>query len=322
MDAPEYVYRVETGVPPDDLASFQHSPRASFFQSPAWLRLVASVLPHTRSWVACVRDAQHRLLAALPLLEGRRWGMRQLVGGPWGTYGGVVSHDAAAERMLLDGLDRAARRCSLARIHDFSGSLEALPDGWDALPESCQVVELPQDPETLLARFTSQNRNKIRKAEKNHVEVTCHADVAALETYASLYDELVQRLQVARRTPRGLFSGLASCPGVEVWLARHEGIVVAGLLNLNWGGQIMNWGNVSRPDAWKWAPNNLLHWRALERACTDSTGPRLYNFGSSAVSEKVHTFKKSFGAEDRTYRRRERRSTLRRWMDRLRRRRP
>jgi CelD/BcsL family acetyltransferase involved in cellulose biosynthesis len=319
MGVSESVHSVEVGSVPDELDTFRRSPSASFFQSAAWLRLVSTVLPHTRPWVICVRDAQDRLQAALPLLEHRRWGMRQLVGGPWGTYGGVLSHDALAVQPLLEFLEQVARRCSLVRIHDFAESLQTLPGSWRRVPESCQVVELPDDASELFARFTSQNRNKIRKAEKNGVEVTRHADAASLEIYASLYAELVQRLQVARPTPAALFRGLAACPGVEVWLARHDGTVVAGLLNLNWGGQIMNWGNVSRPEAWKWAPNNLLHWRALEAACGDATGPRLYNFGSSAVSEQVHTFKKSFAAVDRLYPRCEWMSPWRQWLERLRR---
>jgi hypothetical protein len=56
---------------------------------------------------------------------------------------------------------------------------------------------------------------------------------------------------------------------------------VAALLNFRCGGQIMNWGNVSRRDAWGSSPNNLLHWRAIEAACVDAAGPRLYNFGGS-----------------------------------------
>jgi CelD/BcsL family acetyltransferase involved in cellulose biosynthesis len=95
--------------------------------------------------------------------------------------------------------------------------------------------------------------------------------------------------------------GLAGAEGVDVWLAAHAGAPVAGLLNLRAGGQVMNWGNVSLQDAWNLAPNNLLHWRAIAAACADAAGPRLYNFGSSAGLPNVHTFKRAFGAVDRTY---------------------
>jgi hypothetical protein len=270
------------------------------------LRLLARVDGRYRPWVACVRGSNQHLRAALPLLEVRQWGTRRLYGGPWGTYGGIVSHDAAAASALAAWLRQRADDFALIRVHDFDDSLADLDAAWSRESESSQVVVLPDDPQVLFeSAFTSQNRNKIRKAAKNHIEVSCHADRRALAIYADLYARLASRLAVARPMSRQLLTGLDECDGVQVWLAQRHDVVIAALLNFRWGGQIMNWGNVSAPESWKYAPNNLLHWKALEHACLDTAGPRLYNFGSSAVSDKVHTFKKSFGAVDRVYCRRQ-----------------
>ena len=54
--------------------------------------------------------------------------------------------------------------------------------------------------------------------------------------------------------------------------------------------------------------------RALEAACHDPHGPRLYNFGSSAGLPNVHAFKRSFGAVERTYDRYEAYSRLVGWL--------
>jgi hypothetical protein len=67
----------------------------------------------------------------------------------------------------------------------------------------------------------------------------------------------------------------------------------------------MNWGNVSQRAALSLAPNNLLHWRALQAACAETGGPRLYNFGGSTGLPGVETFKASFGARPQVYSRRE-----------------
>jgi hypothetical protein len=320
MNSPEMDVRIEPGVVPDELACFDTAPDASFFQSPGWLRLVTQVNPALRPWVPSVYNSQGKLLAALPLFEVRRWGMRRLYGGPWGTYGAIVSQDPAATQRLRDWLQETAAQCVLLRLHDFSGTLGNLSQPWQSTEESCQVLELPEDPgELFRGSFTSQNRNKIRKAEKNDVSVELRRDAAAVATYADLYAQSAQRLQVAAPISPALFRGLSDCPGVQVWLAQRQGEPIAGLLNFAWGGQIMNWGNVSVPESWRHAPNNLLHWKAIEYACLDNQGPRLYNFGSSSGLPQVHAFKKAFGAVDRTYWRWERSAVWLRALQRLRR---
>ena len=311
--------RIEAGVVPDDLAHFAAARDANFFQSPHWLRLVAKVDPSYRPWVPCVYNAQGQLLAALPLFAVQRWGKRRLYAGPWGTYGGIVSRDQRATTLLGDWFDDAVRRSLLTRVHDFAASLGSLAPPWRGTAESCQVLQLPEDPAELFqGAFASQNRNKIRKAEKNDVRVELHQDATAMQRYAELYAQSAQRLQVAVPTPPALFHGLADCPGVEVWLAERQGTTIAGLLNFSWGGQIMNWGNVSIPESWQHAPNNLLHWKAIEHACLAEQAPRLYNFGSSSGLPQVHAFKKSFGAVDRTYWRWERSAIWLRALQRLR----
>lgn len=320
MDRSKLVVHIEPGEVPQDLAEFAAAKDASFFQSPQWLRLVSRIDGRYQPWVPCVRRGE-QLVAALPMLEVRQYRTRRLYGGPWGTYGGVIAHDATAAQALLAWLQQQAPSFSLVRLHDFCGSLSMLDTSWSSVQESSQVIELANDPKRLFAdAFTAQNRNKIRKAEKNDVQVQCRDDAEALQAYADLYARLASRVAVSIPLSRGLLVGLAGCPGVQVWLAHRHDEVIAGLLNFRWGGQIMNWGNVSSPESWKYAPNNLLHWKALEHACLDASGPRLYNFGSSAVSEKVYTFKKSFGAVDHVYPRRQHTSGWLRLLNQVRRR--
>jgi lipid II:glycine glycyltransferase (peptidoglycan interpeptide bridge formation enzyme) len=205
------------------------------------------------------------------------------------------------------------------RVHDFTASLPAWR-GWSAEEEICQVLDLPDDPARLFEdAFTSQNRNKIRKAEKLGLQVRRSDARPDLERYAELYAESAARWQLETPLPRAFFVALAAAPGVDVWLAERAGECVAALLNFRCGGQIMNWGNVSRRDAWGASPNNLLHWRALESACRDRSGPRLYNFGGSTGLPGVETFKTAFGARVARSLRRERLAPWAAWLQRRRR---
>lgn len=312
--------RVRAGAPPAGLEALAAAPGGHFFATPAWLQIVHRVEPRLQPHVVWVESAAGSVEAACPLLAVRRFGLQRYYSGAWGTYGGLLSRHEAARRMLLGALESAARRPGVAlwRVHDFSNSLQdASPGFWRELPESCQVLDLPADPQELFRdAFTSQNRNKIRKAEKHGVHVRRGRDAASLRAYAGLHALSAERWGISAR-PESFFAALAEAhPGVDVWLAEVGGEPVAALLNFTCGGQIMNWGNVSRRDAWNLSPNNLLHWRAIEAACLDAGGPRLYNFGSSAGLPGVETFKGAFGARRHSYSRREHRPAWLGWMGR------
>ena len=271
------------------------------------------------------RDTGARITGALPFVWRSRWGLRRIYAGPWGTYGGVIARSAAATAMLMQALRDLAvsPRTVLVRVHDFAGvcgaTLRATPH-WTSVDERCQSLDLPADPRLLFESvFTPQNRNKIRKAEKSGIRVRESSGAQALATYASLYEDSTARWQTHHRLPARLFGALANAgSAVQVWIAELDDAPVAALLNFRGGGQIMNWGNVSRREAWKHAPNNLLHWRAIEAACRDAAGPRLYNFGSSAGLPGVETFKAAFGARERVYPRLEYVTPWLRWVRRAR----
>jgi len=311
--------RVHAGDPPAGLGPLAAGPEGCFFQTPGWLGAVVRAEPRLQPLTVCAEEAG-ALRAACPLLVARAFGVWRLYGGAWGTYGGVVAADAEAAVAVRGGLQALARRArvALVRMHDFAGTVGEVP-GFAAGAETCQVLDLPPDPEAVFRdAFTSQNRNKIRKAEKLGVTVQCGNDAESLREYMALYRESAGRWGVERPLPEALFAALAGLDGVQVWRAALAGRTIAALLNFAYGGQVMNWGNVSRQDAWGASPNNLLHWRAIEAACRTAGGPRLYNFGASTGLPGVETFKAAFGARPVSYARREAQAGWLAWIQRAR----
>jgi hypothetical protein len=303
---------------PEAAESLCALPSASFFQRPQWFRAVQRAESRLAPFVLTVSDATGSLQGAWLFAAVRRWGLTRLYAGPWGTYGGILARHAAAATALRQALPRlvARRRIVLVRVHDFQlpYGKEGVEPFWSLRPEVCQVLDLPEDASVLFRdAFTSQNRNKIRKAEKAGLRVRRAANAAALQAYARLYGQSTKRWQLRRTLPERFFAALAGIDGVEVWLAEDREGPVAALLNLRAGGQIMNWGNVSLRRSWHQAPNNLLHWKAIEAACGDPTAPRLYNFGSSAGLPGVYAFKAAFGAREHVYTRSEHRSRILAW---------
>ncbi|MFQ5601528.1 MAG: hypothetical protein ACE5G2_13370, partial [Candidatus Krumholzibacteriia bacterium] len=206
------LYRDEMPVGLDGLAAV---PAGSFFQTTVWLRALHLAEPRYRPWVVAAEDADGSLLGACPLVAVRRFGMVRLYAGALGTYGGIVAHSASAAAAVWGELEHLARsaRVLLVRIHDFATSLEgsgAASPAWRREPETCQVLDLADDPQELFrGALTSRNRNKIRKAEKLGVRVRRARDPAALGRYAQLYRESAARWGLKRRLPEALFHALA-----------------------------------------------------------------------------------------------------------------
>jgi CelD/BcsL family acetyltransferase involved in cellulose biosynthesis len=280
-------------------ALVEADPRATFFARAEWAELAAGATGGRAVWLAA-RDAG-RLVAGLPAVETPRLGSTILESLPFGTYGGVLSAPdcpPSAPRELLDlyvGLARGPR-VAAAHLMDLAGIPDGLP-GFGARDEGAQIVRLDRPFDEIWGAFRPSARNKVRKARKAGVTVRRARGEADFAAYHSMLQESAARWGERSLFGLGFFLGLSRLPGegVQMWVAEHEGRVIGADLNLVEHGWIMNWGNVSRTDAQRFAPNNLLHAAAMERGVEE--GHRVYDLGSSAGIAGVDAFKAAFGTE-------------------------
>lgn len=277
---------------------------ASFFQTRHWSELLTRTLPTFRNaHLVCRVDG--RAVACLPALRRDRLLLSTLESGVYGTFGGPVARaDAHGEAVsaLLGKFAGAARAATvgIAQIVDRHGRLRAQDlEGFARSVFTVQVVPLDRSYEELFAAFKPSARNKIRKARRAGVRVRRASGEDDFLAYFELHEECSREWSVRPRPGREFFLGLSGLDPsmVQVWLAVHEGRVIAGDLNFSLHGAVMNWGNVSSGTARKLAPNNLLHAHAIEQAVRG--GCHTYDLGGSAGLEGVRAFKASFGAVER-----------------------
>jgi len=276
---------------------------ATFFHTPEWSDLLTSTLPGFRASHLTARDAG-RLVGVMPVLERPRLGATTLESMAFGTFGGPVvagvgAGDAAAALLSAFEESSASVRVGLAQVVDRAGRVtERLLPGFARESETVQVVPLDADYDEVHGRFHRSARNKIRKAVKSGVAVRRAEGEEDFLAYHRVLEECSREWNVKPRPGVEFFSALSGIDArsVQMWLAVHDGDVIAGDLNFVSHGVIMNWGNVSTDAAKSLAPNNLLHARAIEQGIAD--GHRFYDLGSSAGIEGVRAFKASFGTED------------------------
>jgi len=279
---------------------------ATFFHTSHWNGLLEGTDAGFRP-VWFLLQADGALAAGLPAAFRERGGFRVLSSMPHGTFGGPVVPAGAppgACEALVDAFRSAARepRTAAAHMVDFSGRLGAGVDGFDATDEEAQVVRLDRDFEELWAGFKPSARNKIRKARKAGVTVRRAESEADFLAYCDMLAECERKWGSVSEFGESFFRALSGMGRdlVHVWLAEHDGEIIAGDLNFVTNGVVFNWGNVSRESAKRFAPNNLLHAAAIEDGLRE--GHSLYNLGSSAGIPGVEAFKESFGTVRVAYR--------------------
>lgn len=200
------------------------------------------------------------LLIAPTLVPGARHGY--IAKGP---VLGADRIDAA-----LEPLAELARELELAFV-TVEPEVEAgwaPPEPWRPAPatqpEHTAIVDLRPETDAILASFKPKTRYNVRVAEKKGVEVEETDDVAAFAELAEMTSAR-HRIQLARepyyRAVHELLAGDGSC---RIYLARHQGRALAGIMVLRFAGRATYLFGASAPQGRNLMPAYLLHWHAIQ----------------------------------------------------------
>lgn len=220
---------------------YRRDPRATPFQSPAWIEAWWMHLGGGERIDVAVRDADGRLVAALPMFVWRDAGVQRLVpvGAGHSDYLDALI-DPAADAMpaLWDAVLATAERWDELLLPDLRADSPLLgtgPAGWRAVDEPgevCPVMTLPPAP-PLLGGMSKSKRRKVvhdrnRAAAIGAIEETIVGAGGLDEALGSLF-----RLHAARWAAAGE-PGVLADPRVEAFhRAAAPDLLEAGLLRLS-----------------------------------------------------------------------------------------
>jgi lipid II:glycine glycyltransferase (peptidoglycan interpeptide bridge formation enzyme) len=223
------------------------------------------------------------------LVQGRfnkkfGFGDRLEVGGVYGN--GLLVVDKDDERVLRELIadleERAIKnRVSEALIYRIGEDhvLESL--GYTLIQVfNVYKVALQKSAEELWSNIAYNKRKNIKKAQRQGVEVV---EVTSYDGLVSFYDMLSISGKRADFIPHPFsyfYSYLkifGANDNARVFLAVFDGQYVAGVFVVIHGDTAYALGAGSREDAWSVRPNDMLHWKAMEWAC--SKGLSHYHMG-------------------------------------------
>jgi lipid II:glycine glycyltransferase (peptidoglycan interpeptide bridge formation enzyme) len=192
---------------------------------------------------------------------------------PGGTRGYVAKGPAlTAERIKgsLEPLAALAQELELAFI-TIEPEIEAgwtPPEAWHPAtatqPEHTAIVDLQPETEAILASFKPKTRYNVRVAERKGVAVEESDDIAAFAELAEMTSAR-HRIQLAGepyyRAVHELLGGDGSC---RIYLARHAGQALAGIMVLRFAGRATYLFGASAAHGRNLMPAYLLHWHAIQ----------------------------------------------------------
>jgi len=267
-------------------------PHGTFFHRYGWKRLIESTYRYPGHYLLAERDGA--LCGVFPLGEIKHllFG-HSLVSVPFCVYGGVLANDDQAREALEVDATRLATDLGV----DYLEARNQWPvrDDWlrkDGLYVTFRRA-ISEDHDANMNAIPRKQRAMVRKGIK--AGLVGELDEGIDNLYLA-YSESVRNLGTPV-FPKAHFRAIRAEFGddVDVVTVRHEGVVVASVMNYYFRDQVLPFYGGGVATARNLAANDFMYWevmrRAVERDC------RVFDFGRSKVDTGSYSFKKHWGFE-------------------------
>jgi FemAB-related protein (PEP-CTERM system-associated) len=261
----------------------------------AWGAVMKRVFSHDGVYLAA-RDETGALAGILPLIRmnSALFG-RQLCSMPFLNYGGPIGSDAAIRALSNAAVQQAAQERT--KTLEYRSRVQLPID----LPSSSHKITVtmdlkPNDAKGLFKALPSQVRNQVRKPMKAGVTMRFGSD--QVRPFFEVFARNMRDLGTPTHTPKLFEKIAAEFPNDAIFGCAYIGEkpVAAGCA-IVWGNEIeMVWGSALREYNKTHAPNMMLYWSFMERAC--ELGLCVFNFGRCTPGEGTHRFKSQWGGRD------------------------
>jgi FemAB-related protein (PEP-CTERM system-associated) len=274
-----------------DTYVFDH-PQGSFFHRYGWKRLIETTYGYPGHYLLAERDG--RTCGLLPLGQVRHllFG-HSLISVPFGVYGGVLADSDEIRRALEDRAMQLAGELGVDHLE--MRNERPVRDDWlrkDGLYVTFKK-SISEDHEQNLGAIPRKQRAMVRKGIK--AGLVGEPDDGVDHLYHA-YSESVRNLGTPV-FPKAHFRAIREEFGedVDVVTIRHQGEVVAAVMNYYFRDQVLPFYGGGIAEARALAANDFMYWEVMRRAV--ERGCRVFDFGRSKVDTGSYRFKKHWGFE-------------------------
>lgn len=269
-------------------------PESESFHRPQWSQAVEQGCGQRAYYFLAERPGRG-LVGCLPLTHVRSalFG-HALVSAGFGTGGGVLAAEEAAQAPLLRAAEQLADRLGCASLELRGGPI---PDGY-AVRDDVYVgfaMPLPQGEEAILKAIKRRHRG-VRRARANGLHARTGRSERDRADFFRVYGESMRNLGSPVFPPR-LFAAMMERFGedCDITLIVKDGEPLAGLLNFYFKGTILPYWGGGTAAARPLCANELLYFEAMVHA--SKRGCDRFDFGRSKLGSGNHAFKANWGIE-------------------------
>ena len=267
-------------------------PQGTFFHRYGWKRLFVSDFGYEGHYLFEHRAG--RPCGLLPLGEVKHllFG-HSLISVPFCVYGGVLADDQAVGEALESRAIELARERGVDHLETRNET--PVRDDW-LRKEGLYVTfkrAISEDHDANMAAIPRKQRAMVRKGIK--AGLVGELD-DGIENLYQAYSESVRNLGTPV-FPKDHFRAIRAEFGddVDVLTVRHEGQVVASVMNYYFRDQVLPFYGGGISAARGLAANDFMYWEVMRRAV--ERGCRVFDFGRSKVDTGSYRFKKHWGFE-------------------------
>lgn len=267
-------------------------PQGTFFHRYGWKRLIESSYRYPGHYLLAERAGG--LCGVLPLGEVKHllFG-HSLISVPFCVQGGVLADDPETQTALQNRAMELATELGVSHLEVRNQQSDR--DDW-LHKEGLYVTfrrEISEDHDANLGAIPRKQRAMVRKGIK--AGLVGEQDTGIDNLYQA-YSESVRNLGTPV-FPKQHFQAIRAEFGddVDVITVRHEGRVVASVMNYYFRDQVLPFYGGGISAARGLAANDFMYWEVMRRAV--ERGCRVFDFGRSKVDTGSYRFKKHWGFE-------------------------
>lgn len=273
---------------------FVHSsPEATYAHLHGWQHVIKESYAHPSYNFECWDG--NDLVGMVPMvhLNSRLFG-NQLVSMPYLDTGGPLFRDRVNCQELLDAvkvksLELGADIC----IRWLDSSL----CNWPRQAEKVTMyLPLQPEPDQMLKVFSSERRNRIKKAVKNGLRVSFHRE-DGLDSFYDIFAINMRDLGSpvhSKKFFKQILETFKDETGLLVVHDTDDKPIGAGLYFRFNDLLALPWVSSLR-ESFKLNPNIIMYWELIKWGC--QTGAKTFDFGRSSIDSGTYEYKRQWGAE-------------------------
>ena len=267
-------------------------PSGTFSHRFGWKRIIEKTYGHTGHYL--LAEEQGRVAGLFPLGQVKHllFG-NSLISTPFCVAGGVLADSPEIQRALEDEAVALAKKLGVDHLEVRNEQ----PQREDWLRKDSLYVgfkrELSEDHEANMQAIPRKQRAMVRKGIK--AGLVGELDEGIDNLYEA-YSQSVRNLGTPV-FPKRHFQAIRDefADAVDVVTIRHEGQVVASVMNYYFRDQVLPYYGGGISAARSLAANDFMYWEVMRRAV--EKGCRVFDFGRSKVDTGSYRFKKHWGFE-------------------------